>query len=271
MASKLYGLMALAGGAGGMSAWQFHRIFWKRDLLEAREERMAEEAEARCLPKVPPPDIEKVLLRGTFYNESAVLVGPKKSRRTEHGKVETGQSYLVFVPFITEKNEHVMVCKGQVPSDVVNDGKLKEEILSSWPTHAEFEGVFRKPEKVPPNDIAKRTEELYKHPHPPMMWQDFYEKYAIKSSARQPLPYWVDVVNQPFDTPGNLPLTRSSASYATHTITPTVHTVYFATWSALFFIACYNLQRHGGRLYGRGCDNRGVMLEGIGVEQNIKW
>ena len=272
MASKLYGLMALAGASGGMSAWQFHRFFWKRNLIESRTERFEEEPVAGVkLPKDPPPDVELVRVRGTFYNDAAVLVGPKKSRKTEYGKVETAESYMVFVPFITEHNDHVMVCKGQVPSSAVADGKLLKSILQSWPTNAEITCVYRKPAPVPSYDIAKRTEDLYKHPHPGMMWTDFYDRYDIKEGARMPKGYWLDVVDHPFETTDGYPLTRARESYIPHIISPPVHAVYFVTWTALFFIATYNIQRHGARLYCRGLATREQYLGGLKHEGEMKW
>ena len=255
-----------------MSAWQFHRFFWKKDLLEAREFRLQEETTVpMVLMKTPPPDIEKVRIRGTFYNEHAVFVGPKRAAKSPFGAIMTPDSYTVFVPFITENNEHIMVNKGQVPSTILKDEKLRKDTLASWPIQAEFEAVYRKPEKVSVSQMCKREDGTYKKVHPGQMWHDFYEAYDIKGGARHPLGYWVDVVDQPFETNGNLPLTRSAQSYVAHIITPTVHAAYFATWSFLFAVAIYNLRRHGSRLFARGCENRRVLLGGVPTEQQMKW
>ncbi|KAJ9457611.1 SURF1-like protein [Diplonema papillatum] len=269
MASKLYGILAFAGGTGGMSAWQFHRYFWKKDLLDSRAERLSGEPITE-LPKEAPSDICPVRIRGTFYNDSAFLVGPKKASRTAYGKVSTPESYVVLVPFITTDNKHVMVNKGQVPTDVVSSGKLKD-ILSAWPTNVEIEGVFRKPQRPRAHEVVRRDETFYRLVHPAMMWTDFYDKYGIKESARKPLPYWIDVTGQPFESEDNLPLTRDSLSYATHVITPAVHGVYFLTWTALFGIALYNVNRHGARLLRKGSETREQMLGGVRNETETKW
>eukprot|EP01064_Diplonema_japonicum_P024185 TRINITY_DN3468_c4_g1_i1.p1 TRINITY_DN3468_c4_g1~~TRINITY_DN3468_c4_g1_i1.p1 ORF type:complete len:283 (+),score=57.75 TRINITY_DN3468_c4_g1_i1:42-851(+) len=269
MASKLYGLLGLAAGTGGMSAWQFHRYFWKKDLLEARESRLRGEPGVD-LGKEPPADIEMVKIKGTFYNEDAILVGPKRAMKTQYGKIDTDDSYMVFVPFITAKNEHVMVCRGQVPASIISDGNL-QDILSRQPNSCEIQGVFRKPERPSANTLVKRDEGLYKQAHPPMMWTDFYNKHSIKEGARKPLPYWIDITDQPFDAPDHLPLTRDRLSYASHIITPAVHLVYFSTWSLLFFISLYNLRRHGTRLVNRGSMSREQMLGGVRDESQMKW
>eukprot|EP01063_Lacrimia_lanifica_P003646 TRINITY_DN11966_c0_g1_i1.p1 TRINITY_DN11966_c0_g1~~TRINITY_DN11966_c0_g1_i1.p1 ORF type:complete len:271 (+),score=86.58 TRINITY_DN11966_c0_g1_i1:79-891(+) len=270
MAMKMYGLLLFGAGTGGMSAWQFHRYFWKKDLLQAREERLQGPPMAGRLDSDPPEDIAPVRIEGTFYNADAVLVGPKRSTATVYGKVETAESYMVYVPFITKDNQHILVCKGQVPADIIESGRL-QEVLASWPTHAAVEGVFRKPEAPPAHAVVKRDEGLYKYSHPGMIWTDFYDRHGIKEGARKPLSYWIDVTGQPFDTPDNLPLTRDKLSYAAHVITPPVHLVYFLTWTALFGVAMWNLQRHAPRLYKEGLGTRKQFLGNLTNESTMKW
>ena len=265
MATKLYGLLAFTGMTGGLSAWQFHRLFWKKDLLQNRVEVLNGEPMLK-LPKEAPWDICPVRVSGSFYNESAILVGPRRATQTEHGEIETSDSYMVFVPFITKDNEHLMVCRGQVPTNIDREQLL--EHLKKSPTNTTIEGVFRKRSPPTPGQKIKVDEHMYKIPHAPMMWMEFYEKHGINENARKPLPYWIDVTDK---SAGDLPLTRHRLSYVDHIISPTIHAVYFATWTCFFVIGCYNLHRHGGRLVRKGLEAREQALGGLKSETDFKW
>eukprot|EP01060_Flectonema_neradi_P025743 TRINITY_DN34573_c0_g1_i1.p1 TRINITY_DN34573_c0_g1~~TRINITY_DN34573_c0_g1_i1.p1 ORF type:complete len:269 (+),score=26.37 TRINITY_DN34573_c0_g1_i1:40-846(+) len=268
MATKLYGLLAFTGFTGGLSAWQFHRIFWKKDLLESRTQALSGEPMTK-LPKEAPWDICPVRVSGSFYNDSAILVGPKRAVPTEYGEIETPDSYMVFVPFITKDNKHLMVCRGQVPTSMAEDRNKLMEYLNKWPTNTTIEGVFRKRAPPTPGQKIKVDEHLYKIPHAAMMWMEFYEKHGIKEKARNPLPYWIDITDQPMDI--DLPLTRNRMSYVEHVISPTVHTIYFITWTCFFIIGCYNLNRHAGRLVRKGLETREQQLGGVKSEADFKW
>eukprot|EP01062_Namystynia_karyoxenos_P069612 TRINITY_DN65073_c0_g1_i1.p1 TRINITY_DN65073_c0_g1~~TRINITY_DN65073_c0_g1_i1.p1 ORF type:complete len:295 (+),score=83.50 TRINITY_DN65073_c0_g1_i1:82-885(+) len=248
MATRYYALVAGTGAFGGLSVWQLNRFFWKKDLLEARARAMEAEP-LKDLPAVPPPDICRVELTGSFYDDDYVLVELREPLHSTLGSIDEKAACMVFVPFITRDNKHVMVNKGQVPASLARDPERLREVLRHWPANTTVQGVFRKNKRKNPRAVDARMDaRRYKLPHPELMWTDWYDRHGIAEGARAPLPYWVDVTDQPFDAP---PLTRARQEYVSHVITPAVHMVYFATWTTAFLFSLWAFRRHGNRLFKR--------------------
>lgn len=245
-----------------LSVWQLNRHFWKKELLETRRKALEEEPDNKDLPKKPPGDIRRVELTGSFYNDDYILIELRRPQESTLGVIAEKGSCMVFVPFITNTNKHVMVCKGQVPESVARDPEKMREVLAGWPVNvAGLRGVYRKAKKKSARSLDVRLDERrYKHPCVVEMWTDWYDKYQIKDTVREPLPYFIDIVDQPYDTP--YPLTRARQEYATHVITPAVHLVYFATWTVAFAFSVYTFKRHGARQWVKGMKQHQVWLGG---------
>eukprot|EP00756_Hemistasia_phaeocysticola_P044387 Hpha_TRINITY_DN18048_c0_g1::TRINITY_DN18048_c0_g1_i1::g.1160::m.1160/K14998/SURF1, SHY1; surfeit locus 1 family protein len=260
MAAKYYGLMAATGTFGGLSTWQLNRYFWKKDLLDARREAMEAEP-IRDLPDKPPTDIQRVEVTGSFYDDDYVIVELGAPNRSTLGRIEEKDACMLFVPCITRDNKHVMVNKGQIPASLARDPEAVRELLQRWPANTSVQGVFRKHKKRTVND-CRYDRKRYRHPYPELMWTDWYDKYNIKETARHPLPYWVDVTDQPFPAEDSLPLTKARQEYATHIISPTVHLVYFTTWTCAFGFCLWAFHRHGPRLFAQGMKSHDILMGG---------
>jgi cytochrome oxidase assembly protein ShyY1 len=127
-----------------LGLWQLKRMEWKRNLIEMRRTRLA-------MPRIPVtsspfPWLDQVQdyvyrlveLRGVFDHRREMLVGPRPGS-DEDGQTKAG--YMVVTPLRLEDGSTVLVNRGHLPADRIDQGTRPEV-----PTWVRVRGVLEEGE-----------------------------------------------------------------------------------------------------------------------------
>ncbi|KAG6332590.1 hypothetical protein ID866_6496 [Astraeus odoratus] len=101
----------------GLGTWQLQRLQWKVNLIDELEEKL--QREPILLPRrinvsvIPEFVYRRVLLRGRWDHEHAMLLGPRV-RGGVHG-------YHVITPLVRSEGSTVLVDRGFVPKDFLDN------------------------------------------------------------------------------------------------------------------------------------------------------
>eukprot|EP01065_Artemidia_motanka_P040479 TRINITY_DN5088_c2_g1_i1.p1 TRINITY_DN5088_c2_g1~~TRINITY_DN5088_c2_g1_i1.p1 ORF type:complete len:266 (+),score=54.37 TRINITY_DN5088_c2_g1_i1:58-855(+) len=249
------GVLGLVGFTGCASVWQFNRYFEKVELMRTRSEVCCGPPTQRLPDQLPPrraqllwrseETVLKVHLKGTWFNDMYVLVGPRTPLESSLGSLMCDAVYRVFVPLVLPDGRQVAVCKGQVPLDVGRDRAKLLQVLKSWGPADEVVGVVRTPEHTA-SDGRTSAEVHLKADSACInsLLSAFYRRFGVPEDARRPLPYFVEVLNH--SSGASLPNTRSGEDFANLIeVTPDRHMSYAAFWFLSFCFGIVSL-RNGG-------------------------
>ncbi|KAJ1621783.1 SURF1 family-domain-containing protein [Pavlovales sp. CCMP2436] len=213
---------SLVAVTGGLAAWQAQRYYWKCELVESRKRMLA--AEPRALESVlehepSPSEFTRVVVRGRLDHAHQMLVGPRSPPAGSPPGPEIHSGWLVFTPLHSDTGPSVLVNRGWVPRDRVDELELPRGEVT-------IEGVVRASEEpgsfALPNDPERGN----------YFWIDV-PGMALDAELFESVPLLVEATSKPGEPGRGFPRTRPTSTLLSFRVEPTMHLVYSGTWATL--------------------------------------